>query len=67
MDSWIPDGYNLAIMECKAQYTSWNEDEDIARASPNVLAQQVGEMITSVSERIDTVRHADKLSQKERQ
>jgi hypothetical protein len=35
-NSWIADGYNLAIVECKAQNTSWNEDEDIAGVSPNV-------------------------------
>jgi hypothetical protein len=65
--SWLPHGYNLAIVECKAQYTSWNEDEDIAQVSSNVLAQQVCEMISSVFERIETVYDAEDLSQKQRQ
>ncbi len=52
--SWLPHGYNLAIVECK-------------RGRRYSLAQQVCEMISSVLERIDTVYDAEDLSQKQRQ
>lgn len=50
---WVPRGYPLAIVESKAAYTSWNEDEDSAQVSTNVLAQQICEMVTSTFQRSD--------------
>ena len=64
---WITQGFNLAIVECKAQYTIWNEDEDIASVSSNVRAQQVCEMLSSGFQRIEAVHEIGDLSPKSRQ
>jgi hypothetical protein len=55
------------MVESKAQYTSWNEDEDVARVSTNVLAQQVCEVVTSIFQRIEIEDDLEDLSQKARQ
>jgi hypothetical protein len=64
---WSSRGDILAIVEAKAQYTSWNEDEDIAQVSYNVLAQQVCEMKSSLSQRIDLEGVLEDLTHKDRQ
>lgn len=63
--AWLSKVNPLAIMECKAQYTSWNVDEDIATVSTKVLAQQFCEMIPSIFERIERASDIEKLSRSE--
>ncbi len=64
-DLWISRGHVLAIVESKAQYTSWNKDEDIAAVSTNVLAQQVCEMQSCLFQRIDLEYDIEDLSHKD--
>jgi hypothetical protein len=64
---WVSHGYTLAMVESKAQYASWNKDEDVARVSTDVLAQQVCEVVTSIFQRIELEDDLEDLSQKARQ
>jgi hypothetical protein len=64
---WTSMGHNSAILEAKALYKSWSENEDVAQLSTNVLAQQACEMISSIFQRLDIDDEADNLSRKDRQ
>jgi hypothetical protein len=64
---WISKGHNLAILEAKALYKCWSEDEDVAQLSTNVLAQQACEIVSSIFQRLDIDDEVDDLSRKDRQ
>lgn len=64
---WISKGHNLAILEAKALYKSWSEDEDVAQLSTNVLAQRACGIVSSIFQRLGIDDEVDNLSRKDRQ
>lgn len=64
---WISQGHNLAILEAKALYTSWNEEEDVAQISTSVRAQLACEVFGSIFQRLNADDDPDNLTCKDRQ
>jgi hypothetical protein len=60
-------GHNLAVLEAKALYKSWNEDEDVIQLSTNVLPQQAREIVSSIFQRLDIDGEVDDLGGEDRQ